>query len=93
MNLQVTWATESGEQHRGCLTQDELPAACDRIIPLVVGEDGNAVTPNDLEGVVLQVTTPWTEDGERLARLAHNARYMIDWFKASWNEMPPAQMS
>jgi hypothetical protein len=82
MNLQVTWATESGEPHRGYLTQGELPATCDRTMPLVVGEDGNAVVPSDLEeGVVLQVTSPWTEDGERLARLAKNAGYTIDWFK------------
>jgi hypothetical protein len=83
MNLQVTWATERGKQRRGHVTQDELPATCDRATPLVVGEDGNAVVPSDLEDVVLQVTSPWTEDGERLARLAQNAGYKIDWFKAS----------
>ena len=89
MNLQVAWASKSGER-QGYLTQDELPPACDRAIPLVVGEDGNVVTASALGGAVLRVESPWTEDGERLARVAKNGGYDIDWFQAGRSETPPS---
>ncbi len=82
MDLDVTWETANGERHRGCLTEDELPDGCDRNVPLVVGEEGNAVRPGDLEDIVLRVTSPWTADGERLARSAKSAGYKIDWLAA-----------